>query len=95
MDWSSSITVGGLIQQFLVGLSRSTILFIVSSGLSLVLGVLRIPNVAHGSLYMLGAFICYSIASLFETGSTGFWVGLALAPFCVAFVSLVAERTLF
>ncbi len=95
MDWFSTITSGGLIQQFIVGLSRSTILFIVSSGLSLVLGVLRIPNVAHGSLYMLGAFLCYSIATTFGSGSTGFWIGLALAPFCVAFISLVAERTLF
>ncbi len=95
MDFSSTISASGLIQQFLIGLSRSTILFIVSSGLSLVLGVLRIPNVAHGSLYMLGAFLCYSIATLVGAGSTGFWVGLALAPFCVAFVSLVVERALF
>ncbi len=95
MDWLSTLTAGGLVQQFIVGLSRSTILFIVSSGLSLVLGVLRIPNVAHGSLYMLGAFLCFSIASLFDNSSMGFWIGLALAPFCVAFVSLVAERTLF
>ncbi len=95
MDWATTISVSGLTQQLLVGLSRSTILFIVSSGLSLVLGVLRIPNLAHGSLYMLGAFLCYSIALLFGSGSTGYWLGLALAPFCVAFVSLVAERTLF
>ncbi len=38
--------------QLLVGLSRSMILFIIAAGLSLVLGVLRIPNVFHGSLYI-------------------------------------------
>ena len=71
------------------------ILFIVTSGLSFVLGVLRVPNVAHGSLYMIGAFSAYSISTLFGGGSTGFWIGLLLAPFIVALVSLVAERGLF
>ncbi len=46
----------GTLSQALVGLSRTTILFIVSSGLTLILGVLRIPNLAHGSLYMVGAY---------------------------------------
>jgi branched-chain amino acid transport system permease protein len=95
MEFASNITVSALAQQFLVGLSRTTILFIVSSGLSLVLGVLRIPNIAHGSLYMLGAFLCYSIAQIFGGGSIGFWMGLALAPLCVALISLAVERGLF
>jgi branched-subunit amino acid ABC-type transport system permease component len=51
----------GTLTQFLVGLSRTTILFIVSSGLTLILGVLRIPNLAHGSLYMIGAFSAYTV----------------------------------
>jgi branched-chain amino acid transport system permease protein len=95
MDFSTTITFNGLIQQFLVGLSRTTILFIVSSGLSLVLGVLRIPNVAHGSLYMLGAFLCYSIATLFGAGPMGFWLSMLLAPIGVALISLATERGLF
>ena len=56
MEIASHITFSALADQILVGLSRTTILFIVSSGMSLVLGVLRIPNLAHGSLYMIGAF---------------------------------------
>ncbi len=95
MDFSTTITLNGLIQQFIVGLSRTTILFIVSSGLSLVLGVLRIPNVAHGSLYMLGAFLCYSVATFFGTTSIGFWAAIVLAPIGVALISLAAERGLF
>ena len=95
MDFSTSITFNGLIQQFLIGLSRTTILFIVSSGLSLVLGVLRIPNVAHGSLYMLGAFLCYTIASFLGASSLGFWLAILLAPLVVALVSLAVERGLF
>jgi branched-subunit amino acid ABC-type transport system permease component len=81
--------------QLLVGLSRAMILFIVCAGLSFVLGVLRVPNVAHGSLYMIGAFCAFSIFHLFGGSATGFWLGLVFAPVIVALVSLVAERTLF
>jgi branched-chain amino acid transport system permease protein len=70
------------------------ILFVVCSGLSFVLGVLRIPNIAHGTLYMIGAFATFSITKMFA-GSAGFWIALIVAPLLVAVVSLVAERALF
>jgi len=95
MEFASNITLAALFQQILVGLSRTTILFIVASGLSLVLGVLRIPNVAHGSLYMIGAFLAYAIATLFGGGSSGFWIALFLAPIGVAIISFIVERGLF
>ena len=95
MEFASNITIAALFQQILVGLSRTTILFIVASGLSLVLGVLRIPNVAHGSLYMIGAFLAYTIATLFGGGSSGFWIALFLAPIGVAIISFIIERGLF
>lgn len=95
MEFASNITLAALFQQILVGLSRTTILFIVASGLSLVLGVLRIPNVAHGSLYMIGAFLAYTIATLFGGGSSGFWIALFLAPIGVAIISFIIERGLF
>ncbi|MBI5014712.1 MAG: branched-chain amino acid ABC transporter permease [Deltaproteobacteria bacterium] len=88
------ITLTALAQQILVGLSKTTILFIVSSGLSLVLGVLRIPNVFHGSLYMVGAFLAFTIAKAFGGGTAGFFLALLLAPVAVALISLVAERAL-
>jgi len=84
-----------VLSQILVGLSRTTILFIVASGMSLILGVLRIPNVAHGSLYMIGAFMAYSVSRLFGGGSQGFWMALLLAPLGVAVLSFIAERALF
>ena len=65
MEFSQTVTISALGSQFLVGLSRAMILFIVSSGLSFILGVLRVPNVAHGSLYMIGAFSAFSISTLF------------------------------
>jgi len=80
--------------QFFVGLSRSMILFVVAAGLSFVLGVLRVPNIAHGSLYMIGAFSAFSITKLVP-GAWGFWLALLIAPLVVALVSFVAERALF
>ncbi len=83
-----------LISQLLVGLSRSMILFIVCAGLSFVLGVLRVPNIAHGSLYMIGAFATFSLSKVIA-GSFGFWIALLLAPLLVVLISLIAERALF
>lgn len=88
------IDLATLGSQFFVGLSRAMILFTVSAGMSFVLGVLRVPNVAHGSLYMIGAFSAFSITKLVP-GPVGFWMALILSPFVVAFVSFVAERALF
>lgn len=95
MDFASNVTLSALGQQVLVGLSRTTILFIVSSGLSLVLGVLRIPNLAHGSLYMIGAFVTYSVATAMGGGALGFWLALIVAPLLVAAISLLVERGIF
>ena len=50
MEFFGDISVAALGSQLLVGLSRAMILFIVCAGLSFVLGVLRVPNIAHGSL---------------------------------------------
>ncbi len=95
MEFAANVTLAALFQQVLVGLSRTTILFIVASGLSLVLGVLRIPNIAHGSLYMIGAFLTYTVATLFSQSALGFWLALIIAPLGVALISFVVERGLF
>ena len=95
MEFGHGITAAALAIHFLVGLSRAMILFTVCSGLSFVLGVLRVPNVAHGSLYMIGAFSAFSIFTLIGGGAFAFWAALILAPFVVAIVSLIAERSLF
>ncbi len=95
MDLIYAICPPGVLCQIFVGLSRTVILFIVSSGLSLILGVLRIPNVAHGSLYMIGAFMAFTIGKFVGGGNAGFWLSLVGAPLGVALVSLVAERGVF
>jgi branched-chain amino acid transport system permease protein len=95
MEFAAHVTLSALFQQVLVGLSKTTILFIVASGLSLILGVLRIPNVFHGSLYMIGAFLAYTLATAFGGSATGFWLALICAPIGVALISLIVERGLF
>lgn len=95
MELGQTVSLAALGSHLLVGLSRAMILFIVTSGLSFVLGVLRVPNLAHGSLYMIGAFAAHSISELFGGGSVGFWLALILAPLVVALISLVVERSLF
>jgi branched-subunit amino acid ABC-type transport system permease component len=89
-----SIGPAEVLSQLLVGLSRAMILFTVCAGLSFVLGVLRVPNIAHGSLYMIGAFATFGISKLIG-GAAGFWLALLLAPLIVAAISLIAERALF
>jgi len=95
MDLIGQIFSLKVLSQIFVGLSRTTILFTVSSGMSLILGVLRIPNVAHGSLYMIGAFTAYTTSVAFGGGNLGFWMSLIIAPIVVAIISFLAERAFF
>jgi len=60
------------------GLSNAAYLFIVAAGLSLVFGALRVINMAHGSLYMIAAFVTVVIANQLG-GGLGFWGGLLVA----------------
>ena len=68
-----------LFNQFMSGIARSALLFLVASGLSLTFGVLRVLNFAHGSLYMLGAFISYSIWKFLLMPVLGFYVAAVIA----------------
>jgi len=60
------------------GLSNAAYLFIVAAGLSLVFGALRVINMAHGSLYMIAAFVTVVVANRLGT-QLGFWGGLVAA----------------
>ena len=61
-----------LLEQGLNGLQFGVMLFLMDAGLTLIFGVMGVINLAHGSLYMLGAFACAAVAA--ATGS--FWLGL-------------------
>jgi branched-chain amino acid transport system permease protein len=73
------MSASGLLAQLLNGLASASSLFLVSVGLSLIFGVTRTINFAHGSFYMLGAFIAYSSVDLLSP-HIGFWPALLLAP---------------
>lgn len=95
MDFLYSFISVNLLNQLFMGLSRTVILFILASGLTLILGVLRIPNMFHGSLYMIGAFIAFTISKVTGGSDLGFWLALIGAPLGVAIISLLVERGLF
>jgi branched-subunit amino acid ABC-type transport system permease component len=80
--------------QLLGGLSRGMVLFIVAAGLTLIFGSLRIANFAHGAIYMLGAYMAFSVSSLMGFGITGFALALVLAPVAVGIVGYAVERWL-
>jgi len=79
--------------QVLSALRQAAFLFLISSGLTLVFGVLNILNFAHGSLYMLGAYFIYAV-TLQLTGPGGFLVALLAAPLGVAVIAAVIETGL-
>src|SRR5258708_14083029 len=72
------MTPGQLLLFAVGGLSNAAYLFIVAAGLSLVFGALRVINMAHGSLYMIAAFVTVGIANQVGAG-LGFWAGLLVA----------------
>src|SRR5258708_19979830 len=59
------------------GLASGSMLFIVACGLSLIFGVTQIVNFAHGSFYMLGAYIAYTLTRHWGGSGFGFWTGVA------------------
>src|SRR3981189_642152 len=65
-----------LLTQFVNALSQSALLFFLGVGLTLIFGLMRIVNFAHGALYMLGAFVGYSLSSW----SGNYWLALAGTP---------------
>jgi branched-chain amino acid transport system permease protein len=76
--------------QLLTGLSRAAILFIVASGLSLVFGALRVVNIAHGSFYMIGAFVSVTVVQWVD-GFAGFLLAIAAGAAVVAVLSAAIE----
>jgi branched-chain amino acid transport system permease protein len=84
------MTLSGLLFQALNGLSTASGLFFIAVGLSLIFGVSRIINIAHGSLYMLGTYIAYSFATRIG-GVLGFWGGIVATALVVAALGAVIE----
>src|SRR3954465_6887862 len=80
------MTGSAILLQFLNGLAGASSLFLIAAGLSLIFGVTRIVNFAHGSLYMLGMYL-----AVWLSPQLGFWLAVPLAALGVALLGLVVE----
>ncbi len=79
--------------QFLTGLASAASLFLVASGLSIIFGVTRIVNFAHGAFYMLGAYVAFTLTERFS-GAIGFWGGIVAAALIISMVGVLVEMVL-
>ncbi|QUS39346.1 ABC transporter permease [Tardiphaga alba] len=84
------MNLNAFVFQAINGLSAASGLFLVAVGLSLIFGVTRIVNIAHGSLYMLGTYIAYSLATKLG-GALGFWGGIVLTAILVGILGAIIE----
>lgn len=84
---------GGLAVQFLNGLAGASSLFLVGAGLSLIFGVSRIVNFAHGSFYMIGLYVAYSLIERLGATPLGFWSGVLAAAAAVAAIGAAIEAS--
>ncbi len=79
-----------LLIQFLNGLQSALLLFLLAAGLSIIFGMMDVMNLAHGSFYMLGAYIGLSLVRAFGN----FWLALLIAPLVVGALGFIVERVL-
>jgi branched-chain amino acid transport system permease protein len=83
-----------LFGQFLGGLTTAMFLFLIASGLSLVFGVMRVLNFAHGSFYMFGAYIAWQVVQWLAPTPHRFWLAALVAAVGVALLGAIIERLL-
>ncbi|NQW82025.1 MAG: ABC transporter permease [Polaromonas sp.] len=84
------MSFSGFVVQLLNGLAGASSLFLVAAGLSLIFGVTRIVNFAHGSFFMVGIYVAYSLVGALGA-SVGFWPSLLLAALAVALLGALVE----
>jgi len=77
--------------QLFNGLVNGSFYALLSLGLAVIFGMMRIVNFAHGAFYMLGAFVAYV---LLQQAGIGFWPSLVIAPLVIALAGMVLERVL-
>lgn len=84
-----------VLTQTLNGLASASSLFLVACGLSIIFGVTRIVNFAHGSLYMLGGYLAFTLVTYFGPADAfGFWGGVVLAVLLTGLVGALIEVTI-
>ena len=88
------VDVSFLCGQFLGGLTTAMFLFLIASGLSLVFGVMRVLNFAHGSFYMIGAYLAWQGVQWLAPALHSFWLAALVAALGVAVLGGLIERLL-
>jgi len=83
-------TTAMYVSQAIHGIAYGMILFLVASGVTLIIGMMQIFNLAHAAFFMLSAYLAYQVIAL--TGN--FWLALFLAPIITAFLGMLMERFL-
>jgi branched-chain amino acid transport system permease protein len=83
-----------LLVQLLTGLAGASSLFLIAAGLTLIFGVSRIVNFAHGSLFMLGAYVTWSVLAHLPRSPGGFLLGLMVAALVLAALGALLEIAL-
>ncbi|ARP91030.1 ABC transporter permease [Bordetella genomosp. 9] len=86
--------LSALLVQLLNGLAEASTLFLVACGLSLIFGVTRIVNFAHGSLYMAGLYVAYSLTERYGATPLGFWGSTLLAAAAIGLLGAIVELAL-
>lgn len=83
-----------VITQAMSGVTVAIFLFLTAVGLSLIFGVVRVLNFAHGSFYMIGAYTAYQMSKWLGTSDLGFWTGALFAALFVMLIGVAVERLL-
>jgi branched-chain amino acid transport system permease protein len=78
--------------QFMSSLAIGMNFFIIAAGLTLIFGVLRVVNFAHGVFYMFGAYAVWDVSTRIAPGPWGFWLGVAAAGLLLAVIAVIVER---
>lgn len=89
------MTLALVLEQLLNGVQFGLMLFLMSAGLTLVFGVMGLINLAHGSLYMIGAFLCAAVAGMTGNFWLGLMAGIAAAAAAGALIEIIVVRRLY
>ncbi len=83
-----------IFSQFISGLTYGMMLFLVASGLSLIFGVMNILNFAHATLWLIGAYLCFTFWSVMQSYEIALWISIPLAGLATGVVGWISEVVL-
>lgn len=88
------LTISVIVPQIMVGFSTGMLIFLLAIGLTLIFGVAKIVNFAHGLFYTLAAFLFFTLANRLRSVTGSFWLALLVIPLIVALIAGLMERFL-